>query len=259
MLKPILKLVIALTALLIGNPSHAVTEKEKRYYVSIGYLGGTLQRTDEHELFPAGTNRFQYAPYRGGYESLSQETTKTDIQSPLIKLGYQITLNSAIEIRYGGGGAKDTTETNIALNSSDASINSNLAEDPKIQNPVTAHTETEIDQLYGIYFRSGKKTEKWYPYGILGVTSARMNTTLQNIMITLDNPNFHMPIRSLPDTVTREIPITVNDGRMTSVSYGIGLDYDIHKNTAINLEYMSYIDNKEAKMRGISISLHHRF
>ena len=106
MLKPSLKLLIALTALLVGNQTHAVTEKEKGYYVSVGYLSGTLKRTDEHELFPAGGDTFEIAPYRGAYDSLSQETTKTDIKSALIKLGYQITPNSAIEIRYAGGGGK---------------------------------------------------------------------------------------------------------------------------------------------------------
>lgn len=94
----------------------------------------------------------------------------------------------------------------------------------------------DIDNFYGVYFKGMLPTGSITPYGLIGFTKSKL-------------------------TFTGSVPgftIAGSDSE-SSLSYGVGVDFQLSKTTAINLEYAQLVKGDGYKLNGFSVGVAFRF
>ena len=111
--------------------------------------------------------------------------------------------------------------------SAEARLGAGLADDTDMG--ITA----DIQNMYGVYGRLGTNvSDTIYPYLIVGYTQVTLETSFLGFSI---------------------------EDKVDDVSYGVGVDIDINKNTLFNVEYISYLKKHGAESVGLAIGLTRKF
>ena len=185
------------------------------------------------------------------------ENFKSDINSVALRFGHQFHPNFSVEGRFGlsAKSKKGTSSVSIPDN---VTINM-LRDDGSISGTDTYEeinaefqADTELDSLYGIYWRASIPANKIYPYTIIGYTIAEIETSKGFITGTGNNTG-----NGELSTIT--VDFVKDNETQSGISYGVGADFHVNDNLAINAEWMSYLDKDELDISGASLSLVYKF
>jgi opacity protein-like surface antigen len=94
----------------------------------------------------------------------------------------------------------------------------------------------DIDNVYGVYLKGMLPNKPLTPYGLIGVTKGKL-------------------------TFTASVPgFSYSESHSDSgLSYGVGIDFHIGQNAAINLEYAQLLKGTGFKINGMSAGVMFRF
>ena len=254
---------------------YAATTNPTSDYLDVEF-GGTanIGAYTEIETSDEGMSANTYE-YTGKFEGNTVGNIKAKPQSTLIKLGYSFNQYISIELRFAGmigGSPKETTIKTELEDPDEAHIyrqRTGIAPTPEDQrtsgtvNPIaddnnpTINANVSMDNFYGLFVRTGIHTWKLYPYAILGYTQAQISSELESITFErIDLGGRGDQAITIPASY---LNTNLKNTSVSDFSYGIGIDYYLEENFAVNLEYMSYLRDSALEIDGLNLSLTYTF
>ena len=120
---------------------------------------------------------------------------------------------------------------------------------------------------FGQYFADNVAAEVQLSMGVSDDTVVGIALEIDNIISILargelpisDSANFYGMIGFSSAELTASVPGFALSGSDSGLSYGVGFDFSIAKDTFINLDYMSYLDESAYDLTGISIGIKKNF
>lgn len=103
---------------------------------------------------------------------------------------------------------------------------------------ITPFTVTqEVDTFFGIYAKGIMPASDVVSlYGMVGFTDGTVNTSITDGVITISD-----------------------SGSESDISFGVGVDFDVTKSMALNIEYMNYIDVDNGTLDALSVGITTKF
>ena len=229
-----------------GITSQALAQDDRnRLYGSISYfvseaksdVKGSYNRTYDNNVFHQGSTNVPDVTINnvGKFDS--------DIKAGILRFGDQFHPNFSVEARYGFSGGDDKGSASVS-----ASVPDSAPQNYRGDYSGEFVGDTVLDSLYGIYWRAGIPSGQFYPYGIVGYTQAQIETTKGQVTTT--NIENETEIRA---------NLAKHEETQSGISYGVGADFHVNDNLAINAEWMSYLDKDELDISGASLSLVYKF